>query len=73
MGRHHPAMGGVIARDGWAPLDGLARFRTALFAAFGRRRDALFDLVDALLTAAPAPSLVHLCLAPVHQRGWGSL
>ena len=44
-----------------------------MYAAFGRRRDALFDLVDALLTAAPAPSLVHLCLAPAHRRGWGSL
>ena len=73
MGRHHAVMVGVIARDGSEPLDGLARFRTALYAAFGRRRDALFDLVDALLTTAPAPSLVHLCLAPVHRRGWGSL
>src|SRR5215211_2473717 len=66
-------MVGVIARDGFESLVGLARFRAALYAAFGRRRDALFDLVDALLTAAPAPSLVHLCLAPAHRRGWGSL
>src|SRR4051794_25791031 len=66
-------MVGVIAQDGSEPLDGLARFRRALYAAFGRRRDALFDLADALLTAAPASSLVHLCLAPVHRRGWGSL
>ena len=55
------------------PGDVLLRFRTALYAAFGRRRDALFDLVDALLTTASAPSLVHLCLAPAHRRGWGSL
>ena len=58
---------------GLEPLDGLARFRTGLYAAFGRRRDALFELVDALLTAGPAPSLVHLSLAPVHRRGWGSV
>ena len=63
----------VSARASTEPLDDLARFRRALYAAFGRRRDALFDLVDALLTAAPAPSLVHLCLAPAHRRGWGSL
>ena len=63
----------VITRDCLAPLAVVARFRTGLYGAFGRRRDALFDLVDALLTAGPAPSLVHLCLAPVHQRGWGSL
>ena len=62
----------VSARASTEPLDELARFRRALYAAFGRRRDALFDLVDALLTAAPAPSLVHLCLAPAHRRGWGS-
>src|SRR6476469_9463962 len=62
----------VSARASTEPLDDLARFRRALYAAFGRRRDALFDLVDALLTAAPAPSLVHLCLALAHRRGWGS-
>ena len=73
MGRHHAGMVGVIAQDGSEPLDGLARFRGAVYAAFGRRRDALFDLVDALLTTAPAPSLVHLCLAPVHRCGRGSL
>ena len=55
------------------PGDVLMRFRTALYAAFGRRRDALLDLIDALVTTAPASSLVHLCLAPAHQRGWGSL
>jgi len=66
-------MVGVVARDTSEPGAGLARFRTALYAAFGRRRDALFDLVDALPTTAPAPSLVHLCLAPAHRRRRGSL
>jgi hypothetical protein len=66
-------MVGGIARDGSESGAGLAQFRTALYSAFGRRRDALFDLVDALLTTASAPSLVHLCLAPAHRRGWGSL
>jgi hypothetical protein len=66
-------MVGVIARDALEAGDGLAQFRTALYAAFGRRREALLDLVDALLTTASAPSLVHLYLAPAHRRGWGSL
>ena len=66
-------MVGLILRDGDEPLDAVARFRTAVYAAFDRRRDALFDLTDALLTAGRPPSLVHLCLAPVHRRGWGSL
>ncbi len=73
MERHHAIMVRVNARESSEPLADLARFRRALYAAFGRRRDALFDLVDAMLTAAPAPSLVHLCLAPAHRRGWGSL
>ena len=48
-------------------------------AAFGRRsttrsaRGALFDLLDALLTAGAVPSSVHLSLAPAFRRGWGSL
>src|SRR5207247_2020729 len=37
-----------------------------------RRADALFELGDALLCAPAVPSLPHLSLEPVHQRGWGS-
>ena len=48
-------------------------FRTDLYACFDRRADALLELVDAALTAGPQPSLAHLSLEPVHQRGWGSL
>jgi len=29
--------------------------------------------MDAILTAGRVPSAVHLCLATVHRRGWGSL
>jgi hypothetical protein len=42
-------------------------------AALGRRRDALFELVDALLAAEAMPSLPHLSLLPTHRRGWGSV
>src|SRR3712207_486214 len=52
---------------------GLQRFRGELYRCLGRRRDALFELVDALLAAETMPSLPHLSLVPVHRRGWGSV
>lgn len=55
------------------PAAGLVAFRAALYACFGRRRDALFELTDALLSAHARPSLAHLSLAPLHRRGWGSV
>ena len=58
------------------PIDALSTvraFRADLYTCFDRRTDALFELTDALLTAAPTASPVHLSLAPVHRRGWGSL
>jgi hypothetical protein len=54
-------------------LECLRAFRTALHACFNRRADALFELVDALLTAGPVTSLPHLSLQAAHRRGWGSL
>jgi DDE superfamily endonuclease len=50
----------------------LGQFRAELHACFPRRADALFELGDALLCAPAVPSLPHLSLEPVHQRGWGS-
>ncbi|HJU02665.1 MAG TPA: NF041680 family putative transposase [Actinomycetes bacterium] len=55
------------------PLARLDHFRTELHACFPRRADALFELGDALLCAQAIPSLPHLSLEPVHQRGWGSV
>src|SRR3954464_5182987 len=52
---------------------GLQRFRGELYRCLGRRRDALFELVDALLAAESMPSLPHLRLLPIHRRGWGSV
>jgi hypothetical protein len=52
---------------------GLQRFRGELYRCLGRRRDALFDLVDALLAAEAMPSLPHLSVVPTHRRGWGSV
>ena len=51
----------------------LQGFRGALYGCLGRRGDALFELVDALLAAEAMPSLPHLSLGPVHRRGWGSV
>jgi DDE superfamily endonuclease len=45
----------------------------SFYRCFGRRADALFELTDALLTTGAVPSPVHLSVAPVHRRGWGSL
>ncbi len=55
------------------PVARLQAFRTALYACFGHRADALFELCDAVLTAGLVPSPVHLSLEPSHRRGWGSL
>ena len=52
---------------------GLQRFRGELYRCLGRRRDALFELVDALLAAEAMLSLPHLSLVPTHRRGWGSV
>ena len=51
----------------------LRRFRAGVNGAFGARRDALFDLLDAATVAGLVPSLAHLSLTAVHRRRWGSL
>jgi hypothetical protein len=56
------------------PPDALRAFRRSFYECFHRRRDALFELSDAILTAdGTAPSPVHLSLQVPHRRGWGSL
>jgi hypothetical protein len=70
--RHHAAVCLTHQPDASGPLETLAAFRAAAYATFGARRDALFDLLDAVLTADPVASPVHLSLAAAHRRGWGS-
>jgi hypothetical protein len=65
--------GGVDQSLSAARLLRLRRFREEAFSCLGRRRDALFELVDGLLAAESMPSLPHLSLQPVHRRGWGSV
>lgn len=56
------------------PPDALRAFRRSLYECFHRRRDALFELTDAILSAdGAAPSPAHLSLEASHRRGWGSL
>src|SRR3954467_9942516 len=61
---------GVDQRLAAAALRG---FREEAFACLGRRRGALFGLVDGLRAAESMPWLPHLSLLPVHRRGWGSV
>src|SRR5215218_3816454 len=65
--------GEVDQRSRTATLVRLRGFRGELYRCLGRRRDALFELVDGLLAAESMPSLPHLSLLPVHRRGWGSV
>ncbi|MBW3535482.1 MAG: O-antigen ligase family protein [Gemmatimonadetes bacterium] len=70
----HPAamyMGMAVACSD-DPVGALVAFREAAYAALGARRDALFEILDALLTGGAVPSPVQLSLVPVHRRGWGS-
>jgi len=56
------------------PPDALRTFRRSLYECFHRRKDALFELADAILSAdGAAPSPAHLSLQVPHRRGWGSL
>jgi hypothetical protein len=54
-------------------LEALRAFRHQVYAQFGCRRDALFELMDGLLTAPTIETPAHLSLLPTCQRGWASL
>ncbi len=54
-------------------LEELRAFRHQVYPLFGCRRDALFELLDAILTAPTIETPAHLSLVPNCQRGWGSL
>lgn len=55
-----------------SPATTLTRCRDQLYQCFGLRRDALFDLLDAVTTAPVVESLVGLSLAPSFTRGWAA-
>ncbi len=54
-------------------IEALRAFRYHVYRILGCRRDALFDLIDAVLTTPVIESPAHLSLAPVFQRHWGSV
>lgn len=56
------------------PFEELRFFRASVYRCPKRHADALFELADSILmTSGSVSSPVHLSLAPVHRRGWGSL
>ena len=54
-------------------LEALRTFRSHVYRSFGCRRDALFELMDALLSTPVIESPVYLSVAPTFQRRWGSV
>ncbi len=54
-------------------MEALRAFRYQVYTLFGCRRDALFEALDAVLSAPTLETPAHLSLAPHCQRGWGSL
>ena len=52
----------------------LQLFRETLYSdVLTRGREALFELLDALLDLGPVPSFVELCLSPFFRREWPSV
>jgi tetratricopeptide (TPR) repeat protein len=64
----------VVGADASVCREALIAFRSGLYRCFTRRGDALFDLVDAVLTAqGPVESLVELSQEKAFRRGHGAL
>src|SRR5258708_29100509 len=53
--------------------EALRAFRQHVYPLFGCRRDALFEALDAVLSAPTLETPAHLSLAPNCHRRWGSL
>jgi hypothetical protein len=51
----------------------LLDFRTQLYGCFVKAGDALFNIIDALLSETASRSLAELSLSPFCTRGWGSI
>ena len=51
----------------------LQQFRQDVYLSFRRAKDALFNMVDALVTETQAQSFPELSLSPLFQRKWPSL
>ena len=54
-------------------LTQLEKFRQALYDCLGLAKEALFELMDAVLTSPSIPSFVSLSQSPVFRRQWSSI
>ena len=53
-------------------FDKLKQFRQSAYTLLGKGKDAICDLIDAVLTTPRAKSFVELSLSPVFRRKWSS-
>jgi hypothetical protein len=51
----------------------LQDFRQAIYDCLGKARDAVFDLMDAVLVSPSIASFVSLSQSPVFRRKWSSV
>lgn len=54
-------------------LDQLKQFRSGAYTLLGNAKDALFDLMDAVLVTRSVYSVVELSVSPVFRRQWSSI
>ncbi|MFM7449751.1 MAG: hypothetical protein ACKO24_14300 [Leptolyngbyaceae cyanobacterium] len=54
-------------------LTQLQEFRQAIYHCLGKARDAVFELMDAVLVSPSIPSFVSLSQSPVFRRKWSSV
>lgn len=54
-------------------LTQLEKFRRAVYDSLGKAKDAVFELMDAVLTSPSIPSFVSLSQSPVFRRKWSSV
>jgi hypothetical protein len=54
-------------------MEALRAFRYQVYTKLGCRRDAQFEIMDAVLSTPIVETPAHLSLAPFFQRKWGSI
>jgi len=54
-------------------LEKLKQFRTGVYSILGKAKDALFDLMDAVLVTRSVYSFAELSISPVFRRQWSSV
>ncbi len=54
-------------------VDQLKQFRQGVYTILGNAKDALFDLMDAVVVTRSVYSFVELSVSPVFRRQWSSI